>query len=297
MNKKLNHFLIFFLFCFLLVGCVQTTIKRKIEGLAPNEISTIKTENKSVSIVGIDGDKTSGSEALVGPGEHEFDIAHGNSRYIYKLKTEPGSTYIIKHQLINYCSLLWFEEVITGKEIGKVLASICEPIRDFDDPLDNSVYFKMKPPQELGWVIASRSPTQTVFAKEGNNLDESYAIKVDVFELPNVNSFDEFKSYIMDGQEKDTDLNRFKIVKNEMSKFEEREDYCISYHFVAEDKKAVKRSKNKDMMLLEMIGYTCRHPENKNTGVNFDYSNRYYSGNRDEALNNKAHESFELLQF
>ena len=64
--------------------------------------------------------------------------------------------------------------------------------------------------------------------------------------------------------------------------YQDFDSFCASYHTVVEDKKAKKGSKNKEPMILEMVGYLLQHPENKNIGVNFDFSHRYYKGNEDE---------------
>ena len=142
-----------------------------------------------------------------------------------------------------------------------------------------------------------RNGGYTGFVKEGGNLDETYAINVFLFEIPNFDSQDTFIDFVKAGREQDFDPKRFKIIKDDITSFEGREDYCASYHSVAEDKEAVKRSRNKEMMILEMAGYICRHPKNKNIGINFDYSHRYYSNNKDSALLDKSNKAFNKFEF
>ncbi len=89
-----------------------------------------------------------------------------------------------------------------------------------------------------------------------------------------------FIDFIKVEREKDTDSKRFNIIIDDLTYFDGRKDYCASYHSIAEDKEAVKRSQNKETMILEMAGYVCRHSQNKNIGINFDYSHRYYKGRR-----------------
>ena len=133
-------------------------------------------------------------------------------------------------------------------------------------------------------------------AKKGNNLDETYGLNIIVFELPNLDSKEEFVEYIKDGRAKDTDPERFKIIRDEINIYEDFVDYCVTYYSAAEDKKAKKRSKNKDPMILEMAGYVCRHPKNKNLAVDFDFSHRYYKGHEDKKLVPMAKEFFKNLK-
>ena len=204
---------------------------------------------------------------------------------------------MIKHQIVNLSVFLWFEDINTSNPVGKVLASTNEPITDKNIVLDHSVYFTMKSPQEDGWIIAYRNSGQTAFAKEGSNTDETYAMNIILFELPALNSKEEFIKFIKVGREENTDSKRFKFKKDELEYFDGRADYCVSYHSVAEDTEAVKRSSNKETMILEMVGYVCRLPQNKNIGIDFDYSQRYYSGNQDGNLASKADKAFGTLKF
>ena len=50
-------------------------------------------------------------------------------------------------------------------------------------------------------------------------------------------------------------------------------------------------------MILEMAGYVCRHSQNKNIGINFDYSHRYYKGQEDKNLVPRVKELFDNLEF
>ena len=314
MSRKTNYLLTISLFLLIISGCAQPSIKRQIEGLGPNEVSTIKTQNKKISIVAIDGEESVGfmefmlhdgqwaGEALLRPGEHEFNImyddGHTKSQYLYNLVTDTGHTYIIKDIGENSRSrYLYFEDNSTNKSVGKILASINEPIINKNIILDQSVYFSMRPPQEDGWIITYRNDSQTTFAKEGDNPDETYVISIGLVEVPNLESKKKFLDLVESGQKKDTDPKRFNMLKYELTYFDGREDYCVKYHSIAEDKKPVKRSRNKNNMLLEIDGYVCRHPKNKNIAINFGYSKRYYPGNQDNNLTTKSRDIFESLNF
>jgi hypothetical protein len=311
-NKVINYLTVAFC-CFVIIGCAQPSIRMQVEGLTPEEISTIKSEDKRVSIVGIDGQPTVGrmkflfyhgkwaGKASLRPGEHTFfilyDDGHIKSRYSYGLDTRPGGVYTIRQQVTNRSAFLWLEDAATGKSVGKVITSMNEPITDRNAVLDHSVYFTMRPPTEEGWVIACRNNRQTALIKEGSSMDETYAMNVILVELPNLNSREEFMSFVKEGRRRGTDSKRFNIITDDLAYFDGRKDYCLNYHSVVEDKEAVKRSGNKGTMILEMVGYVCRHPGNKNIGINFDYSQRYYAGHRDNNLADKAREDFKLVEF
>jgi hypothetical protein len=155
----------------------------------------------------------------------------------------------------------------------------------------------MHPPHGAGWIIPNRNATTLSFAKEGSGQDETYAVNVFVVEIPKLASREEFLAYIKSGREKDTDSKRFNIVQDNYAFYDGSEDYCIQYHSIVQDNAAQKRSNNKEAMLLEMAGFFCRHPQNKNTGIYFDYSHRYYSGHQDDKIVDMAKKTFNSLKF
>lgn len=304
---------------FFLAGCAQPSVRLDVDGLAPDEISVVKTENKNIAIVFIDGEKTVGfmeymlhegqwaGEVSLEAGKHEFQIVyddgHRQSLYVYDVVTQGGGEYMIKHEIVNRSVSLWFEDLTTGKPVGKVTVSRNEPLTDINTTLDHSVYFTMRRPPDDGWIIMYRNSGQTVFGKEGANTDETYAMDVTLVAIPNFNSREQFIAFVREelDKDKDTDPRRFNIIIEELEYFNERQDYCVTLHLIAEDRDAVKSSRNEGIghvfMMLEMVKYICRHPQNKNIGVNFDYSHRYYPGYQDENLPAKARDAFELLTF
>lgn len=163
--------------------------------------------------------------------------------------------------------------------------------------MDHSLYYKFLPPQGLGWTIVSRNNYHMSIVKKGKAKDESFAIYIQVSEIPTFETETDFLKFIKNGREKDTDKGRFNILKDEFLLFNELKDYCFKYHSVAEDKKPVKRSWNQNPIVLEMAGYICRHPENKNIAIAFDYSNRYYKGNNEKNFLEKSMMLFKQLKF
>ena len=311
MNRRVISYLVILFSYIIISGCAQPSIQRHVDGLAAEKISIIKTENKKISIIEIDGQKSVGfmefmlndwaGEASLRPGRHEFNIMYDNghikSQYIYNLITQAGRTYIIKHKIVNSSIALWFEDLATRKQAGNVIMSMNEPITDKSAILNHSAFFTMKPPQEDDWVIAYRDNSQISLAKYGNDKDETYAIMVTMVQIPNLDTENEFMNFIKESRDKDTDPKRFKVLKDEINIYKLRADFCVSYHTIAEDNKAVKRLWNNKPMLLEIVGYSCRYPLNKKIVINFNYSHRYYPGNEDKELLEKANKVFSQLEF
>jgi len=302
---------------FTLLGCVRQSVNMSEDStLKPKEASILITDSKNVSIEFINGKKIRtfqqiwnskwNAEVLLKPGEYEVEVKywngptfkqHINSRYLFKVKTLPGKTYQIKHKELEKSAKLWIEDINISKQVGKVLASENEPITEIDNILDHSIYYKFAPPKNEDWLIAYRDKSQTALAKSGGKEDETYALNIILFDLPKIDSKEAFLDYVKTGREKDTDSDRFDIINEKIAPYKKFGDFCISYHTVAIDKKAKKRSKKKDSMILEMAGYVIRHPQNKNIGINFDYSHRYYKGDKDANLSVKASELFRRLEF
>lgn len=318
MNQQLPLAPIIYLsFVLSLVGCVHSTVQIKDAGDLPaNERVTLVTDSKNVTIEKINRETVTtlrqlwdnkwDADVILRPGEYEIEVKYWNgptfnqhivSRYLFKLVGVAGHTYQLKHRLSGRSAKVWIEDVDTGQYVGRIIASLNESVDDPTETIDHSIYFTMSPPQGSDWIIANRNPRAINFAKQGKNIDETYAAHVYVVDLPNMASKDEFFKYMKAEIEKDTDLERFTPIKNNYSYFEGRGDYCINYYSLAEDKKAQKRSNKKDSMLLEVVGYFCRQPRNKNIVIVFGYSHRYYDGNQDEKLSEKASAAFEKLKF
>jgi len=306
------RYLILLLLGLVACGCAPPSARKNVDGLATDQYSIIRSENNNVTIRLIDGERSVGfltflfygkwaGEASLDPGEHKFNIAyedgHKKSLYLFKLSMLSGHAYIIKHQIVNNGISLWLEDQGTKEVVGKIIASTNEPITNRNFILDHSDYFTFTAPQGEGWIVAYRNKYQTALAKEGLNTDETYAINIILFELPNFSSKEEFVNYVRTGRERDTNSNRFKIINNELDSLSGEDKYCVSYHTISEDKEAVKRSSNNDPMLLEMVGNICRLPQNKNMAITNDYSHRYYPNHQDVQLKDKASKAFQSLKF
>jgi hypothetical protein len=316
MNRvKLLYSIAHLCIIFSLFGCIHSTVHLQKGAVPESDRVTLLTDSKDVTIERIDGKKVStmrqiwdakwDAEVYLDPGEHEITAKfwngptfkqHITSFFLFKLDAKAGQIYQIKHKLGERSAKLWVEDKSSQRQ-GKVIASKNETVDDPNEIIDQSVYFAMLPPPGAGWIIPDRNTTSISFAKEGRGQDETYAVSVFLVEIPKLAAREEFLAYVKSGREKNTDSKRFNIVQDNYAYYDGREDYCIQYHSITQDNAAQKRSNNKEPMLFEMVGFFCRHPQNKNAGIYFDYSHRYYSGNQDDNLVDMAKKTFNSLKF
>jgi hypothetical protein len=311
-------FLAFFMGSLLLfTGCVHSTVKLNDAGSLPeSERVSLVTDSKNITIESIDQKRVTtlrqvwdnkwDAEVLLNPGEHEIYVKfwngptfkqHIESFYLFSLKGIAGHHYQLKHSLSERSAKIWIEDIKTGQRSGKIIASLNEPVIGQTEVFDHSLFFTIPAPEGTGWIIPSRTPASINFAREGSHRDETYGVYVQLVEIPTLNSKEEFLEFVKTDRGRFHDSKRFSIIQDNTTYYEGKEDYCISYYSIAEDKEAKKRSTSKDPMLLEMAGYFCRLPQNKNIGIFFDYSQRYYPGDQDRTLREKAKATFDTLKF
>ncbi|ABQ25640.1 hypothetical protein [Geotalea uraniireducens] len=148
--------------------------------------------------------------------------------------------------------------------------------------------YSLVPLNEKGWLIAGRNAYQLALVKRGENPDETFAIQAIPFRLPTFKTHEEFVRLIEEGQSKDTDPQRFNIVKQEVTGYLMKGTDCVKSHMITEDLAAVKISGKSGNMLLEALTLTCAHPKDNSVGISVIYSQRYYPGQRDTAFVEKA---------
>jgi hypothetical protein len=157
--------------------------------------------------------------------------------------------------------------------------------------------YSLVPLNEKGWLIAGRNAYQLALVRRGENPDETFAIQAIPFRLSAFKTNEEFVRLIKEGQVKDTDSQRFKLVKHEVTSYPMNETNCVKSYMVTEDRAAVKRSGKSGDMVLEALTLTCAHPKDKNVGVSIIYSQRYYPGQRDSAFFEKATSVLKSVEF
>ncbi len=157
--------------------------------------------------------------------------------------------------------------------------------------------YSLVPLNEKGWLIAGRNAYQLAIGKRGENPDETFAIQAIPFRLSAFKTNEEFVSMVREGQENDTERPRFKIVKHEVTAYPMSGTDCAKSHMVTEDRAAVKRTNRSGDMILEVLTLTCAHPKDKSYGISIIFSQRYYPGQRDPALIEKAASVLTSVEF
>jgi len=171
------------------------------------------------------------------------------------------------------------------------------PVRvDPSGRINNVSGVSVLPPQDKGWIIAQASTYQIAFIKQGSWPDSTYTALVTLFEIPKIESEEDYLQYVSKGRSAGPATGRFTTVINNEEIFRGRESYCVKYHSISEDRAAKTKSGAKSM-IMETIGYCCQHPKNKIVGVDFGYSYRHYGGDEDADLEKKANAFLDQVQF
>lgn len=157
--------------------------------------------------------------------------------------------------------------------------------------------YSLVPLNEKGWMVAERNGYQLALGRQGDNPDETFVIQAIPFKLPAYKTMDEFVSQIKEGQIKDTDPQRFKIVSHEVSAYPVKGADCAKAHLVTEDRAATKRSGKAGDMVLEAMSLNCTIPGEQNVGISIVYSQRNYPGQGDPAFEEKAASILNSVEF
>ena len=313
--------------CMALAGCVANpkAIIRGPETIIPGQESIVRAQDSTLIIISVDGRKPSiqpsfhfhpqdaGLEVTMAAGNHNIVAGYDNFRkvgllgrvfslYSFDIFTEPLHSYIIRYGISQKAAQLWIEDSNTLQHIGKIKASENEPILGFEVKWDQCPLFTMTPPREQGWIVEKRNKSGLWLRKVGESSNEQYNISVDLFDLPKLTSGNEFLARVRQGQlETRTKTGTFKyqnVMTDTMELMSGRKDYCVSYHIVSENVRSFKIPMVKsDPEMFEAFGYACRHPENKNFGINFGYLHKYERGKEDPQLQKKATEAFQSVEF
>lgn len=157
--------------------------------------------------------------------------------------------------------------------------------------------YSLIPPNEEGWVISQRDHLLLSLAKRGDRTNEVIIIFGAPFKLKEFQSNEDFVRLVKEGQEKDTDPLRFTVVKNDITSYAGMGTTCTRSHNLLEDHQALTDSGNRVDMIREMLSFTCAHPQDKRIGITVTYSHRYYKGQRDPQLLQRATRVLDSVEF
>jgi len=157
--------------------------------------------------------------------------------------------------------------------------------------------YSLVPPDEKGWFVAGRDQYRSALVKTGEGQDETYAIQSTLVRLPTFTTTEDLVRFVKEGQAKDTNPERFKVLLHDTVLQQQKGVDCVKSHFLVEDVAAVKRTARTGGMLLEAMSLTCPHPKNKTVGVNVTYSHRCYPEQKDPAFDGKAKHILDSVEF
>lgn len=132
------------------------------------------------------------------------------------------------------------------------------------------------PPQNGNWNVITVSGYQMSLAKNGSRKNESLAVNVSIFQLPEFPTDKEFLDYVVQGRAAEPSIGRFEVLTNSESLETLNGANCVKYHSISKDQRAQIQGGETAVMLLENRGYNCKHPKNDSVGVNVEYSLRHF---------------------
>lgn len=189
--------------------------------------------------------------------------------------------------------------ILVGWLVSTAAAIAAQPIANPSERIDVGSTVSFLPSQERGWIVAEKSSQSAALVKRGRKKDQTYVIEVAFDKFPDTSSEEGFFALVR--KLRDTRLGagtgRFVILKNKQKRSLDSGSPCVRYHTKAEDHAAVKRSRRKGFMLLEAVGFVCRHPGHADLVVMAEFSHRYYPGKVDAKFLSKANRFLAQVQF
>jgi hypothetical protein len=157
--------------------------------------------------------------------------------------------------------------------------------------------YSLLPPHEEGWFIMGRNEQQLVVARTGNTPEETRIIQSMLLTLPSFSTVSEMVSWVKEGQERDTDVQRFAIRDHVVSAAAFKGAACTRSSMTAEDRQAVKRADMQGALILEVLTQACTHPQDRNIGVYVIYTHQHRHGHEDPHLADTAGGLFQSMEF
>jgi hypothetical protein len=159
--------------------------------------------------------------------------------------------------------------------------------------------YSFVPLNDSGWYVWQENQHALSIGKrgEGQHVDETFIVQGSLMRLSAYKDPQELVRIVKDGQAKDVDPKRFRMITHEVSYRKEKNADCVKAYSLAEDTAAVKRSERQDSMMLEILMLTCAHPQDKSLGLNLAYSHRYYPGHMDPKFIEKGSSVLSSVEF
>ena len=152
--------------------------------------------------------------------------------------------------------------------------------------------FSLSFPNQNEWTVIKDKPYKIVMTKSDLDKKDRYMIQALVVKLPNFDSDKDFMDYITNRMKKSQKQSGVKVSEEHVQFVEGKINKCVQYN-------SKEQGLNKSEM-LEVVSFTCRHPERKYAGVYLAYSKKYSPGHGDKNFGMNAAGLFshmELIAF
>jgi hypothetical protein len=158
--------------------------------------------------------------------------------------------------------------------------------------------YSVVPPREKGWSILDRDNYRLILVKRGPSQNESYAAVAGLILLPsNLNNRDLYFEHIRLARSREFESNGIRILSNQESMFDEKGDFCVRYRSETVAAGGSGVSDRPGSLVVEAIGFYCRHPAEPTVAVKAEYSYRHRPGNDDRELEEKAERFLKAVNF
>lgn len=149
-------------------------------------------------------------------------------------------------------------------------------------------YFTVRPPQEPGWMLRSRSDARAAFERKGAAPDEHYLAFAGVAALPALTTEAEFQDYVKRQMERDNDPAKYKNREQSVEPDPDRGPFCVRTRFRAEGYPPKESKARVGFILIEKRSFFCRHPAYATLLGGGVYQRMHYPQDADPAFEAKA---------
>ena len=147
-------------------------------------------------------------------------------------------------------------------------------------------------PEQNEWTVINNNTYKIIMTKSGQAEKDRYMIQALVVKLPKFDNDEAFMNFITSRMEKSQSQSGTKVSEEKAQFVDGKINKCVQY--------SSKEQRSKKAQMLEVVSFTCRHPDRENAGVYLAYSKKYSQGNGDKNIGTKAVSVFnhmELIAF
>lgn len=148
--------------------------------------------------------------------------------------------------------------------------------------------FLLSLPENEGWSVIKKSDYKVLLSKR--TAEGGYTLQTLVVSLPTFEDENQFLDFIKSRMAKSR--KKHKVLSHDINLYTGNNELCVQYN--SKEKRKTKKVK---ALTLEIVSFTCRHPDNVNAGVYIALSKSYIPGSSTEDLTAKASELFDRLYF